>query len=61
MIAYYMGGVSQAKKAAKKLKKKVNEPASYNLLSRIGKSNDESKIKESIETMHSDFVKAGLL
>ena len=61
IISYYMGGVEQARKSAKKLKGQVNERDCSELLFRISKTATDEQIKTTINNMHNNFIKHGVI
>lgn len=60
-IAYYMGGVDQARMSAKKLKKQVNERDASKLLFNISKNATDEQVEESITNMLKEFSKQGII
>ena len=60
-IAFYMGGVEQARKSAKKLKSQVNERDTSELLFRLSKTATDEQVETTIKRMVSGFKEQGVI
>ncbi len=60
-IAFYMGGVQQARKSAKKLKSHVNERDTSELLFRLSKTATDEQVETTIKRMITGFKEQGIL
>ena len=60
-IAFYMGGVEQARKSAKKLKGQTNEKDTSKLLTWLAKDASSEQLEERITNMINGFNKQGII